>query len=82
MQEQLESRQAKYKEQHDKYRVNHLFQIGDRVWLRINKDQLQGEGRKLKPFRYGPFIILDKVSNNAFWLELTPYMQMYSIVIV
>ena len=29
---------------------------------------------------HGPFTILDKVGNNAFQLELNPYMQIYSIV--
>ena len=57
-----------------------IFNIGDQAWLHISKDQLQGEGRKLKPIRYGPFTILDKVGNNAFWLEFPPYMQMYSVV--
>ena len=50
------------------------------VWLHISKDRLQGEGRKLKPIRYGPFTILDQVGNNALWLDFPPYMQMYSVV--
>ena len=60
--------------------MDHNFQIGDRLWIHISKYRLQGEGRKLNPIRYGNFIILDKFSNNAFRLELPPYMQMYSIV--
>ena len=32
----------------------------------------------MKPIRYGPFTILDKVGNNAFQLELH-HMKMYSI---
>ena len=34
----------------------------------------------MKPIRHEPFAILEKVGNNAFRLELPPYMQMYSIV--
>ena len=34
----------------------------------------------MKPIRYGPFTILDKVGNNDFRLELPAYMQIYSIV--
>jgi hypothetical protein len=30
--------------------------------------------------RYGPFKILENIGDNAFWLELPPYMQMYSMV--
>jgi hypothetical protein len=43
---------------------------------------LKGEGKKLKPIRYGPFTILEKRDTNAFHLDLPPYMQIYSVVIV
>ena len=78
--EQLESSQANYKERHDRHRVDHHFQVGDQVWLHISKDQLQGEGRKLKPIRYDPFTVLDQVGNNDFKLDFPPYMQMYYVV--
>ena len=38
------------------------------------------EGKKLKPIRYGPFTILEKIGTNAFSLELPPYMQIYTVV--
>ncbi|XP_057873122.2 uncharacterized protein LOC131079237 [Cryptomeria japonica] len=41
---------------------------------------MQGEGKKLKPIRYGPFEILEKIGTNAFRLNFPPYMQIYSIV--
>jgi hypothetical protein len=34
----------------------------------------------MKPIRYGPFNILEKIGNNAFHLDLPPYMQMYVVV--
>jgi hypothetical protein len=80
VQEQLEKSQAKYKTRHDKHRVDHSFQVGDEVWLYISKERLKGEGKKLKPIRYGPFKIIDKIGNNAFRLDLPPYMQMYAVV--
>jgi hypothetical protein len=80
VQEQLERSQAKYKARHDKHRVEHSFQVGDQVWLYISKDRMQGEGKKLKPIRYGPFKILDKIGENAFRLDLPAYMQIYSVV--
>jgi hypothetical protein len=59
--EQLEKSQAKYKTRHEKHRVDHSFQVGDEVCLYISKERLKGEGKKLKPIRYGPFkIILDR----------------------
>jgi hypothetical protein len=80
VQEQLEKSQAKYKTRHDKHRVDHSFQVGDEVWLYISKERLKGEGKKLKPIRYGPFKVLEKIGNNAFHLDLPPYMQMYAVV--
>ena len=77
---QLEQSQAKYKAHHDKHCIDHHFQIGYRFWLHISKERMQGEGRKLKPIRYGPFEILKKIGTNAFHLNLPPYMQIYSVV--
>lgn len=80
MQEQLEKSQAKYKARHDKHQVEHNFQVGDEVWLYISKDRMQGEGKKLKPIRYGPFKVLEKIGENAFCLDLPAYMHIYSVV--
>ena len=41
---------------------------------------MKGEGKNLKPIRYGPFKILKQVGNNAFQLDFPSYMQMYSVV--
>jgi len=80
LQEQLEKSQAKYKARHDKHQMEHSFQVGDQFWLYINKDRMQGEGKKLKPIRYGPFKILEKIGENAFHLDLPAYMHIYSVV--
>ena len=80
MQEQLEKSQAKYKTRHDKHCVDHSFQFGDEVSLYVSKERLKGKGKKLKPIQYGPFKIIDKIGNNAFRLDLPPYMQMYAVV--
>jgi hypothetical protein len=64
----------------EKHRVYHEFQVGDQVWLHINKDRMKGEGKNLKPIRYGPFNILEKIGTNTFRLDLPSYMQMYSVV--
>ncbi|XP_024200619.1 uncharacterized protein LOC112203956 [Rosa chinensis] len=50
------------------------------VWLMLSKERLHGVGKKLKPIRYGPFKIFKKIGDNAFQLELPPYMQMYSVI--
>ena len=73
-------KRAKTSTRHDKHRVDHSFQVGDKVWLYISKERLKGEGKKLKAIQYGPFKIIDKIGNNAFCLDLPPYMQMYTVV--
>ena len=52
--EKLEKSQEQYKYQHEKHRVDHQFKVGDHVWLHISEEWLKGEGKKLKPIRYGP----------------------------
>ena len=34
----------------------------------------------MKPVRYGPFDIIEKIGMNGFRLNLPPYMQMYAVV--
>ena len=41
---------------------------------------MKGGGKKLRPTRYGPFAILEKIGNNAFQLDFSVYMQMYLVV--
>ena len=46
----------------------------------ISKDRMQGEVKKLKPIRDGPFRILEKIVENSFHLDLPAYMHIYSVV--
>ena len=80
VQDQLEKSQGKYKARLNKHCVDHKFQVGDKVWLHIRKERLQGEGKKLKPIHYGPFRILENIGENVFKLDFPSYMQIYSIV--
>ena len=41
---------------------------------------MQGEGKNMKPIRYGPFKILDKIGENIFLLDLLAYMHIHSVV--
>jgi len=34
--------------------------VGDRVWPQLNKERLQGPGKKIKALRYVSFEILEK----------------------
>ncbi|BFG20045.1 hypothetical protein CerSpe_063190 [Prunus speciosa] len=77
---QLKRSQQRYKAHHDKHRVPCNFKEGDLVWLHLGKERLTGEGKKLKPIRYGPFKIIKQIDDNAFQLELPPYMHMYLVI--
>nr|ABD63182.1 hypothetical protein 20.t00034 [Asparagus officinalis] len=44
----------------------------------LGKERLKGEEKKSKPIRYGPFQILDQIDDNAFRLDLPPYLGIYS----
>ena len=68
VQEQMEKSQAKDKARHDKHEMEHSFQVGDQVWLYINKDRMQGEDKKLKPIRYGLSRYLRKLVRMLFAL--------------
>jgi hypothetical protein len=54
--------------------------VGNKIWLQLNKERLQGPGKKIKALRYGPFEVLEKVGDNAYRLSLPPYMRIYSVV--
>jgi len=41
---------------------------------------MQGESKKLKPIKYGPFRILEKIGENYFRLDLPAYMHIYLVV--
>lgn len=55
-------------------RRDYLFEIGDKVWLRIEKHH------KLKPGRYGPFDIIGIVNKNAMRLALPPGSRMHPVI--
>ena len=76
----MQQLQEKYKARHDQNRTEKSFKVGDRVWLQLNKERLQGPGNKIKALRYGPFEILGKVGDNSYRLSLPPYMCTYSDV--
>lgn len=80
VQEQLTIIQAKYKMRHNKYIVDYKFHVVDHVWLHINKERLQDPTKKLKPIRYGPFKIMEQVSENAFRLNFLKYMNIYLVM--
>ena len=41
---------------------------------------MTGEGKNLRPIRYGPFRIVKKIGTYSFYLDILSYMHMYSII--
>jgi hypothetical protein len=62
----LDRANAKYKQRHDQHRVPHNFQVGDKVWLHLQKERLAGPHSKLRPLRYGSYTLTKVVGENAF----------------
>jgi len=60
--------------------MNNSFKLGEKAWLQLKKDMLQGNGKKIMSLRYGPFKILENVGYNAYRLILAPYMFIYLVV--
>jgi hypothetical protein len=54
--------------------------VGDRVWVHLIKERLQGPDKKIKALWYGSFEVLGEVGDNAYRLSLPPYMRIYSVV--
>jgi hypothetical protein len=75
----LHKANAKYKQRHDQHRVSHKFQVGDKVWLHLQKERLTGPHRKLCPLRYGPYTITKVVGDNSFELSIPPFLGLHPV---
>jgi hypothetical protein len=74
IQEILHKSNAKYKKCHDQHRVPHQFQVGDKVWLHLQKECLTGPHQKLRPLPYGPYTITKALGSNDFELNTQPFL--------
>jgi hypothetical protein len=79
VQDILQKSNAKYKQLHDQHQVSHKFQVGDKVWLHLQKERLTGPHRKLRPLYYGPYTITKNVGDNAFELNIPPFLGMHPV---
>jgi hypothetical protein len=56
------------------------FQLGDQVWLHLDKKRFKGHHHKILPIRYGPYTILEKVGENAYRLDLPPQLGIHNVI--
>jgi hypothetical protein len=75
----LQKSNAKYKQCHDQHWVPHKFQVGDKVWLHLQKECLTGPHQKLRPLRYGPYTITKVVGDNDFELSIPPFLGLHPV---
>jgi hypothetical protein len=75
VQETLKNSKEKYNARHNQHKIERTFLVGDRLWLQLNKERLQGPSKKIKVMWYGPFELLEKVGDNAYGVILPPYMH-------
>ena len=55
------------------------YQVGDKVWLHLQKERLTGPHRKLRPLRYGPYTITKAIGDNAFELSIPPFLGLHPV---
>ena len=48
VQETFKKSQEKYKARHAQHKTEKSFKVGDRFWLQLNKERLQGPSKKIK----------------------------------
>eukprot|EP00253_Pinus_taeda_P015192 PITA_15192 len=64
---------------HNPFQVPHKFQVGNKPWLHLRKERLTGAYRKLRPLRYGPYTIAKDVGDNAFELNIPPFLGLHPV---
>jgi hypothetical protein len=75
----LQKSNDKYKQCHDQHRVPHKFQVGDKVWLHLQKECLTGPHRNLLPLCYGSYTITKAVGDNDFELNIPPFLGLHPV---
>jgi len=77
----IERAQARAELYEDKKRSPRNFKVGDMIYLRVKPNSSLSTGRcaKLSPRYCGPFIILEKVNEAAYRLELPSHVKMHTV---
>ena len=67
----IEEKTKLYAKHANKGRREMVFEEGDQVWIHLSKERFPDERKfKLMPRIDGPFMIIKKLGNNAYKLDL------------
>jgi hypothetical protein len=83
MKENLQAAQNQQKIYADKQRIEHNFEVGDLVFLRLQpykqSSLKRSEAEKLKPKFYGPYKVIRRVGEVAYELELLKGSKIHNV---
>jgi hypothetical protein len=77
VQDILQKSNDKYKQYHDQHWVPHKFQVGNKVWLHLQKERLTGPHWKLHPLCYGS--PSPRWGDNDFELNIPPFLGLHPV---
>jgi hypothetical protein len=75
----LQKSNDKYKQCHGQHRVPHNFQVGDKVWLHLQKERLTRPHQKLRTLHYGSYTITKAMGDNTFELNIPPFPGLHPV---
>ena len=70
---------AKYKQHHDQHQVLNKLQVGDKVFLHLQKECITRPNRKLCSLLYGPYTITKFVGNNSFEISIFLFLGLHPV---
>ena len=59
--------------------VPHKFQVGDKVWLHLQRERLTRTHQKLRPLRHGPYTSNKTTGNNALKHNIPPFLRLHRV---
>src|SRR5271168_1807098 len=59
--------------------VPHKFQVGDKVWLHLQKEPLTRTHQKLRPLRHGPYTSTKAMRNNSLEHIIPPFLRLHQV---